>query len=88
MEAGLEELRAHALKVLAETAPKDRRTKPVYAPSLHDFLKLTDMETVKLSADGYDFTVYVHTPKNKLDACPVHVNVHGGGVLLPPCRER
>lgn len=76
-------VRAHALQVLDETAPKDRKSAPVYPERMHNFLKLFQMETVELEADGYAYKLYVHTANNRTANCPVHINIHGGGFYFP-----
>ena len=83
MDEKTKQVRERALQVLDETAPKERKGKPVYPERMHGFLELSKMETVELEADDFKFPVFVHTAKNRTDNCPVHINVHGGGFYFP-----
>lgn len=48
------------------------------------FSALSDVETVERPAVcGFPYKIYVHTAKNKKPGSPVHVNIHGGGWLIP-----
>lgn len=40
-------------------------------------------ECVELATDGVPFTVYVHRANDCAPACPVHINIHGGGFVCP-----
>lgn len=83
MDEKARQIREHALQVLDETAPKERKGKPVYPERMHGFLELSDMSTVEHVVDNFSFPIYIHVAKNRTPNCPVHINVHGGGFYFP-----
>ena len=67
-----------ALAALTRTNP-NRAGAPVYAPEIRDYLKLTTMSTMELTAGGHVFKVYRFEAPDMEPGAPLFVNIHGGG---------
>ena len=53
------------------------------APQYLDFEKLADIQVIERPAvDGWPYTIYLTTAKNKMPNAPVHINLHGGGFAI------
>lgn len=53
-------------------------------PETRAFVDLADMVTVERPAiDGFPYKMYIFTAKNKKADSPLHINIHGGGWLIP-----
>ena len=60
---------------------------PVYPQEIQDFLLLCEEEDLTRTVDGYPYTLYIYRAKNRMENCPIHINIHGGGFVAPhaPC---
>jgi acetyl esterase len=47
------------------------------------YLESCAREEITLETSGGAMKVYVFTAKNRIENCPVHINVHGGGFVRP-----
>jgi len=76
------ELRARMAFDMQENAVFDGDTQ--YPEACYAFADLAEQETVEMPAvHGFPFKIYIVKAKNRTKNCPLHINIHGGGFLLP-----
>lgn len=54
---------------------------PKYPAECYEFPKLCEQEMITRVADGYEYTLNIIRAKNRVNNCPLHINIHGGGFI-------
>lgn len=79
-----EERKQELLAILDRTSMRPKGAKPPeYPPEYKAYRDLCSEELVQRMVDGYEYTIYIYRAKNATLNCPVHINIHGGGFVVP-----
>ena len=72
------------MDILERTSMRPKGAKPPeYPQEYKDYRTLCTEEVVKRTVDGYEYTSYIYRAKDRTANCPVHINIHGGGFVVP-----
>lgn len=72
------------MEILERTSMRPKGAKPPeYPQEYRDYRTLCTEEVVKRTVDGYEYTLYIYRAENRIENCPVHINIHGGGFVAP-----
>ena len=83
-----EQRKKELFEVLDRTSLRPKNAPaPEYPQEYKDFLKLSEEEILTRKVDGYNYKLYIYRAKNRVEKCPIHINIHGGGFVGPhaPC---
>lgn len=78
------ERRQELMDILERTSMRPKGAKaPEYPQEYKDYRNLCTEEVIKRTVDDHEYTFYIYRANNRTENCPVHINIHGGGFVVP-----